>query len=118
MPESTLPTPQASDVFVSCAREDRGVAQSMAAALADRLRAAGYAVPAVEVVGARAPARSEVRLQGGSSPGWWRWLAKVVGEVTGEPAHLATLRSARPDNDTCEIWLDKDLCHTRRVSGC
>jgi hypothetical protein len=91
---------------------------TIAAALAERLRAAGYAVPAVEVVGARAPMRSEVRVQGGSSPGWGRWLAKVVGEVTGEPARLATLRSARPGNDTYEIWLDKDLCLTRRVSGC
>lgn len=92
----------------------------LAQALAERIRASGYAVPTVEHVGARAPSRSEVRVQGGSVQGWARWLSKIVGDYSGEPAGISTLRGARPANDTFEIWLDKDLCVTaqRQVPRC
>lgn len=92
--------------------------RTLARALAARIRASGYEVPDIELVGARAPAQTEVRVQGGSAPGWGRWLAKVLGEVTGEPAKLSTLRATRPATDTFEIWLDKDLCAVRRVPAC
>lgn len=92
--------------------------RELARQLAMRIRAAGYTVPAAEKVGDRAPARTEVRVQGGSAPGWGRWLAKVVGETTDETVQPSTLRAARPANDTFEIWLDKDLCVTRRVAAC
>lgn len=92
--------------------------RALAQGLAARIRASGYDVPAIELVGARAPARSEVRSQGGSAPGWGRWLAKLVSERGGEPARLSSLRSVRPGNDTFEIWLDKDLCVTRHVPAC
>jgi hypothetical protein len=94
--------------------------RALALALGARIRAAGYAVPAIENVGARAPSRSEVRVHGGSAPGWGRWLAKIVGERSGEPVTITTLRGVRPANDTFEIWLDKDLCvgAQRRVPAC
>ncbi len=94
-------------VYIQIANEAQ---RPLAQALAERMRASGYAVPALENVGARAPARSEVRVQGGSVQGWGRWLSKVVGDFAGEPAALSTLRGVRPANDTFEIWLDKDLC--------
>jgi hypothetical protein len=94
--------------------------RALALALGARIRAAGYAVPAIENVGARAPSRSEVRVHGASAPGWGRWLAKIVGERSGESATITTLRGVRPVNDTFEIWLDKDLCVSaqRRVPAC
>ncbi len=67
-------------------------------------------MPAVEVVGPKAPARTELRVQGRSDQGLARWMAKVVGEVTGAPAALKTLRSAKPKEDTFELWLDAKLC--------
>ena len=89
-------------------------------ALAQRMRASGYAVPGMQNVGARAPSRSEVRVQGASVQGWGRWLGRLLGEVTGEPARISTLRSTRPAKDTFEIWFDKDLCTSeqRRAPGC
>lgn len=90
----------------------------LARTLAARLRAAGYTVPDAEVVGKRAPARTEVRTQGGSAPGWGRWLAQVLAELTGEPPKLSVLRAARPATDTFEIWLARDLCGARRVPAC
>jgi hypothetical protein len=94
-------------VYIQIANEAQ---RPLAQALAERMRASGYAVPALENVGARAPARSEVRVQGGSVQGWGRWLSKVVSDFAGEPAAMSTLRGVRPANDTFEIWLDKDLC--------
>lgn len=90
----------------------------LAAAIGARLAAAGYAVPAVEKVGARAPSRTEVRIQGGSAPDWGRWLAKVVGELTAGPVKLGSLHSVRPATDTFEIWLAPELCVSRHVPAC
>ena len=95
--------------------------RALAQGLAQRIRAAGYEVPGIEKVGAaRAPSRSEVRVQGASIQGWGRWLQKIVGETAGEPARLSTLRAAKPAVDTYEIWFDKTLCLTpqRRAPGC
>jgi hypothetical protein len=92
--------------------------RALANALAARIRAAGYTVPGIENVGARAPSRSEVRVQGASVQGWGRWLDKIVAEFSGEDVRTSTLRSARPRTDTFEIWLDKDLCVTRQVPAC
>ncbi len=89
----------------------------LARTLAARLRAAGYTVPDAEVVGTRAAARAP-RTQGGSAPGWGRWLAQVLAELTGEPPKLSVLRAARPATDTFEIWLARDLCGARRVPAC
>ncbi len=94
-------------VYIQMANEAQ---RPLAQALAERIRASGYAVPAIEHVGARAPGRSEVRVQGGSVQGWGRWLSKIVSDFAGEPASLSTLRGVHPANDTFEIWLDKDLC--------
>jgi hypothetical protein len=94
-------------VYIQMANEAQ---HKLAQALADRIRASGYAVPAIEHVGARAPGRSEVRVQGSSVQGWGRWLGKIVSDFAGEPATLSTLRGVHPANDTFEIWLDKDLC--------
>jgi hypothetical protein len=84
--------------------------RALAAALAARLRAGGYRVPAVEVVGPKAPARTELRVQGRSDQGLARWMAKAVAEVTGAPVEVKTLRGAKPNEDTFELWLDAALC--------
>lgn len=81
----------------------------MAERIVQRLRASGYAAPAIEVVGARAPARTELRVQGRSDRAYSRWIAKVVNEVTGATAAVSPLRSAQPKVDTYEIWLGKEL---------
>ena len=102
-------------VYIQIADESQ---LALAQRLAERFRASGYAVPGIENVGARAPSRSEVRAQGASVLGWGRWLAKVVGETGAETAPVLTLRGVHPAVDTFEVWLDKDLCRTRRVPAC
>jgi len=82
----------------------------LAEALARRFTNFGYEVPAIEVVGARAPERTEVRAQGKSDRGFARWVLRVVGEMAGQPAQLNTLRNARPATDTYEVWLARELC--------
>ena len=81
----------------------------MAERIVQRLRASGYAAPAVEVVGPRAPARTELRVQGKSDRAYSRWIAKVVNDVTGAPPAVNPLRRAQPQVDTYEIWLGRDL---------
>jgi hypothetical protein len=81
----------------------------MADRIVQRLRASGYAAPAVEVVGARAPAHTELRVQGKSDRAYSRWIAKVINDVTGATAAVSPLRSAQPKVDTYEIWLGRDL---------
>jgi len=96
----------------------------VAAALAARLRAAGYLVPPVEDIsrkpGLAAPLRSEVRVQGASDQTLARWLLKVTGQAVGAPVNLGTLRGAKPGTDTFEIWFDADLCapQGRPVAAC
>ena len=98
--------------FIQIANEAQ---RPMAEALAVRLRAAGYDAPAIERVGAaRAPASSQIRVQGKSDRGFARWLAKVVGEADGEAVAVQTLRNAKPRTDTFEIWFDRDLCTPER----
>ena len=81
----------------------------MAARIVARLRAAGYAAPAIELVGTRAPARTELRVQGRSDRAYARWVGKLITEVTGAPPVVSPLRSAQPKVDTYEIWLGRDL---------
>ena len=81
----------------------------MAARIVARLRAAGYAAPAIELVGTRAPARTELRVQGRSDRAYSRWVGKLITEVTGAPPVVSPLRSAQPKVDTYEIWLGRDL---------
>ena len=96
----------------------------VAQALAERLRAAGYVVPAVEDLsrkpGAGIPKRSEVRVQGASDQSMARWLQKVTGQAVDAPVNLSTLRGAKPAADTFEIWFDAALCAEggRRVGAC
>jgi hypothetical protein len=90
----------------------------LADALAARFRSFGYEAPAVEVIGTRAPARTEMRVQGKSDRSYARWVTKVVGEISGEAPAVQTLRNARPRADTYEIWLDRDLCAARQVPAC
>ena len=92
----------------------------MALALAQRFRAAGYESPAIEVVGSRAPARTEVRVQGKSERGFARWVTRIVAEAVDAEPRVSTLRAARPQADTYEIWLARDLCvpGSRAVPAC
>ena len=92
----------------------------IADAMATRFRTFGYDAPAIESVGARAPSRTELRVQGKSDRGLARWIAKVIGETTGEAPAVSTLRNARPSADAFEVWLDRDLCANggRQVAGC
>ena len=81
----------------------------MAERIVQRLRSSGYAAPAIEVVGARAPARTELRVQGKSDRAYSRWIAKVVTDVTGAPPAVSPLKNAKPKVDTYEIWLGREL---------
>jgi len=77
----------------------------MAERIVQRLRASGYAAPAIELVGTRAPARTELRVQGKSDRAYARWIGKMIGDVTGAAPAVSPLRSAQPKVDTYEIWL-------------
>jgi hypothetical protein len=92
----------------------------LATTLAARLRAGGYRVPGFEVVGQKAPARTELRVQGRSDQGLARWMQKAIGEITGAPVEVKTLRNAKPKEDTFELWLDARLCAAadRRPPAC
>ena len=81
----------------------------MAERIVQRLRASGYAAPAIELVGTRAPARTELRVQGKSDRAYSRWVAKVITDVTGTAPAVNPLRSAQPKVDTYEIWLGRDI---------
>jgi hypothetical protein len=81
----------------------------MAERIVQRLRASGYAAPAIELVGSRAPARTELRVQGKSDRAYARWIAKVIADVTGATPAISPLRNAKPKVDTYEIWLGRDL---------
>jgi len=98
--------------FIQIANEAQ---RPIAEALAVRLRAAGYDAPGIELVAARAPARSVVRVQGKSERGFARWLAKIVRDADGEAVAVQTLRNANPKTDTFEIWFDRDLCTQQRT---
>lgn len=94
--------------YLQIARESQ---RSIARSLAQRLAAAGYETPAIELIGeARAPTRPSLRAQGASDPALARWCQKVLEEAVGAPAELAFLRRAQPATDTYEIWFDKGLC--------
>jgi hypothetical protein len=81
----------------------------MAERIVQRLRTSGYAAPAIEVVGTRAPARTELRVQGKSDRAYSRWITKVITDVTGAAPAVSPLRSAQPKVDTYEIWLGRDV---------
>lgn len=79
--------------------------------LADRLRDAGYEVPAFEVVGARAPSGgTEIRIQGRSDRELARWMAQTLEKLGAGAVKARSLRKVNPSNDTFEIWLARDLC--------
>lgn len=103
--------------FIQIAHEAQ---QPLALALAQRFRATGYDAPAIEVVGNRAPARTEVRVQGRSERGFARWVTRVVGDAVGAEPRVATLRRAAPQTDTYEIWIERELCVPggRQVPAC
>jgi hypothetical protein len=104
-------------VYVQIASEAQ---RKLATVLAARLRAGGYRVPEFEVVAGKAPARTELRVQGRSDQGLARWMAKLIGEITGAPVEVTTLRNAKPKEDTFELWLDARLCAAtdRRPQAC
>jgi TIR domain len=93
----------------------------LAQAVVARLASLGYSAPGIENVGAaRAPARTEVRMQGASDPALARWMAQHLGKLTQSEVAVRTLRQAQPKTDTYEIWFEKDLCLTpaRTVPAC
>jgi hypothetical protein len=94
--------------------------RALAQGVVVRLASMGYSAPGIENIGARAPARTEVRTQGASDPALARWMAQHLGKVTQAEVTVRTLRQAQPKTDTFEIWFDKDLCVTpaRTVPAC
>ena len=92
----------------------------IAEALATRLRSFGYEAPGIELVGDRAPLKTEVRVQGRSDRSYARWVTKVVGELVDAQAASSSLRNAKPKTDTYEIWFDRRLCVPggRQIAGC
>ena len=80
-------------------------------ALTDKLRAAGYDVPAFEVVGSRAPSgSSEIRIQGRSDRELARWMTQALEKLGAGEVKPRSLRKVNPANDTFEIWLARELC--------
>jgi tetratricopeptide (TPR) repeat protein len=93
--------------YIQIANEaQRPIADAMTA----RFRSFGYDAPAIEMVGTRAPARTELRVQGKRDRSFARWIEKVVGEASGATVAVTTLRNAKPKADAYEIWLERDLC--------
>ncbi|WP_114968883.1 toll/interleukin-1 receptor domain-containing protein [Rhodoferax ferrireducens] len=92
----------------------------MAEALASKMRSFGYEAPAIELVGERAPATTQVRVQGKSDRSYARWVRKVTGEALNTPPVLSGLHNAKPKTDTYEIWLGRSLCAPGglEVAGC
>jgi len=92
----------------------------LAEALAAKLRSFGYDAPGIELVGSRAPQRTEVRVQGNSERGYARWVGRNVDTITGAAPKFSTLRNAKPKVDTYEIWLARDLCQPggTMIDGC
>jgi tetratricopeptide (TPR) repeat protein len=83
----------------------------VARALAERLQTFGYQPPFIERInGSRAPAQTQLRVQGKSERSHARWIAKLVGNLVGTPIDTLNLRNAQPTTDTYEIWLARDLC--------
>ena len=84
------------------------------------MRAVGYAAPGIELVGDRAPLKTEVRVQGKSDRSYARWVTKVVAEVVDAQTSANALRNAKPKTDTFEIWFDRALCAPggRQLAGC
>ena len=103
--------------YIQIANEaQRPIAQTLAL----RLRAFGYEAPGIELVGDRAPQRTEVRVQGKSDRSYARWVVKVVAEVVNAQVSTNALRNPRPNVDTFEIWFDRQLCAPdgRQLVGC
>ncbi len=92
----------------------------LAEAVAVRMRSFGYDAPAIELVGERAPAATELRVQGKSDRSYARWVTKAVAELTEGQPSVSLLRNARPQRDTYEIWLGRDLCAPggRQLAAC
>ncbi|CAN5878301.1 hypothetical protein BH11PSE8_BH11PSE8_20160 [soil metagenome] len=82
----------------------------IALALAERFRVFGYDAPGIELVGERAPQRTELRVQGKSDRFYARWINRTLTELAGSQPVIRTLRNARPKTDTFEIWLPASLC--------
>ena len=93
--------------------------RKLADTISQRMVAAGYLTPSVELVGeGRAPDRTSLRVQGMSDAGYARWCEAMLSELLGEPVDVSTLRNARPKTDTYEIWLGKTLCSGAEQRGC
>jgi tetratricopeptide (TPR) repeat protein len=104
--------------YLQIARESQ---RPLAEALAQKLAAAGYATPGIELTGeARAPVRPGLRVQGGSDPELARWCQRALEAAVGAPVELVALRRATPGTDTYELWFDKSLCAPggRDPGGC
>ncbi|MDP3822529.1 MAG: hypothetical protein Q8R33_13735, partial [Burkholderiales bacterium] len=92
----------------------------LADTLAAKMRSFGYVAPAIELVGARAPEATQVRVQGKSDRSYARWVTKAVGEAVDARPGVSELRNARPGVDTYEIWFGRLLCTPGRhvLVGC
>lgn len=93
----------------------------LARQVARQLQAAGYLVPGIENTGeARAPSQTALRIQGGSDPALARWCQRLLANTLQGPVNLVTLRNAKAETDTYEIWLDAALCAPagRIVAAC
>ena len=103
--------------FIQIANEAQ---RPMAEALALKMRGFGYEAPGIELVGERAPEVTQVRVQGKSDRSYARWVRKVVGEAVNAQPGGGSLRNAKPDVDTYEIWFGRQLCAPggRIVPGC
>jgi hypothetical protein len=95
-------------VYVQIADErQRTLARSVAA----RLASAGYSMPGIENVGpAKSPAATQIRSQGSSDPALARWMAKHLSNLLDTEVAVVTLRQAKPETDTYELWFDRELC--------
>ena len=84
--------------------------RKLAERIAVRLRTRGYRVPAIETVGDRAPAQTEIRVHGRSDQGLARWMGQIVEDAVAGTVRVHTLAKVQPKVDTFEIWTARGLC--------
>jgi len=74
-------------------------------------------VAGIEVIGDRAPAEPQLRVQGASDRLTARRLRDALQQSLQRPVAMVTVGTTS-DQDTYEIWIDRGACSSRQVAGC
>lgn len=116
---SLPPSPAPATVYIQMGDEAQ---RPWAEALATRLRAAGFKVPAIEKVAhARLPERSEIRRQGTGDRKEYERIGEVLMTDLRTPAVQSSLparKDGAADGHVYEIWPASGLCSRVSVPAC